>query len=123
MEGILFKANVKKVSTLVDGSLTVSLDTPEMSNEEAAKLLSLRKIQGLVYISPKQKIDGAIMDTIDGTDIEISGGKSPSKRLRDRLFVYWKKYPGIYQDFEMFYQHELDVFGQAFLDKLKEDEQ
>lgn len=123
MEGILFKANVKKVSTLVDGSLTVSLDTPEMSNEEAAKLLSLRKIQGLVYISPKQKIDGAIMDTIDGTDIEISGGKSPSKRLRDRLFVYWKKYPGIYQDFEMFYQHELDAFGQTFLDKLKEDEQ
>lgn len=122
MEGILFKANVKKVSTLVDGSLTVSLDTPEMSNDEAAKLLSLRKVQGLVYISPKQKIDGAIMDTIDGTDIEVSGGKSPSKRLRDRLFVYWKRFPGIYQDFEMFYQHELDVFGQSFLDKLKEDD-
>lgn len=122
MEGILFKANVKKVSTLVDGSLTVSLDTPEMSNDEAAKLLSLRKVQELVYISPKQKIDGAIMDTIDGTDIEVSGGKSPSKRLRDRLFVYWKRFPGIYQDFEMFYQHELDVFGQSFLDKLKEAE-
>lgn len=123
MEGILFKANVKKVSTLVDGSLTVSLETPEMSNEEAAKLLSLRKIQGLVYISPKQKIDGAIMDTIDGQDIEVSGGKSPSKRLRDRLFVYWKQYPGIYQDFEMFYVHELDAFGQTFLDKLRENEQ
>lgn len=122
MEGILFKANVTKVSTLVDGSLTVSLGTPEMSNDEAAKLLSLRKVQGLVYISPKQKIDGAIMDTIDGTDIEVSGGKSPSKRLRDRLFVYWKRFPGIYQDFEMFYQHELDVFGQTFLDKLKEDD-
>lgn len=123
MEGILFKANVKKVSTLVDGSLNVMLETPEMGNEEAAKLLSLRKIQGLVYISPKQKIDGAIMDTIDGTEIEVSGGKSPSKRLRDRLFVYWKAFPGIYQDFEMFYQHELDVFGQTFLDKLRENEQ
>lgn len=123
MEGILFKANVTKVQTLVDGSLTVTLGTPELGNEDAAKLLSLRKIQGLVYISPKKKIDGAIMDTIDGQEIEVREGKSPSKRLRDRLFVYWKQNPGIYQDFEMFYIHELDVFGQTFLDKLKENEQ
>ena len=122
MEGILFQAVVRKVSTLVDGSLTVQLETPELGNEEAAKLLSLRKIQGLVYISPKNKIDGAIMDTVDGQDIEVSGGKSPSKRLRDRLFVYWKQNPGIYQDFEMFYIHELDAFGQTFLAKLKEQE-
>lgn len=118
MEGILFQAFVKKISTLVDGSLTISLETPEMGNEDAAKLLSLRKIQGLIYISPKKKIDGAIMDTIDGQDIEVSGGKSPSKRLRDRLFVFWKNTETGYQDFEMFYVHELDSFGQIFLDKL-----
>lgn len=119
MEGILFKAHVKKVSTLVDGSLTVSLDTPEMSDADAARLLSLRKVQGLVYISPKQKIDGAIMDTIDGQSPEITGGKSPSKRLRDRIFVCWNADHEGYEDFEMYYARQLDLFGQTFLDKLK----
>jgi len=123
MEGLLFPSTVRKVSTLVDGSLTITLETPEMGNEEAAKLLSLRKIQGLVYISPKAKIDGAIMDTIDGTEIKLSGGKSPSKRLRDRLFVYWNSHNEGYDDFELFYARQLDMFGQTFLDKLKESEQ
>lgn len=120
MEGILFQAFVKKVSTLTDGSLTVSLETPELGNDDAAKLLSLRKIQGLVYISPKNKIDGAIMDTLDGQEIEVKGDKSPSKRLKDRLFVYWKADNSGYADFELFYRHELESFGQTFLDKLKE---
>lgn len=122
MEGILFKAIVRKVSTLVDGSLTVMLETPDLGNEEAAKLLSLRKIQGLVYISPKAKIDGAVMDTIDGQLIEVPGSKSPSKRLRDRLFVYWNSNHEGYDDFEMYYARQLDLFGQTFLDKLKEKE-
>ena len=123
MEGILFPSTVRKVSTLVDGSLTITLETPEMGNEEAAKLLSLRKIQGLVYISPKAKIDGAIMDTIDGTEVKLSGGKSPSKRLRDRLFVYWNSNHEGYDDFEMYYARQLDLFGQTFLDKLKDQDQ
>lgn len=117
MEGILFKANVKKVSTLVDGSLTVSLDTPEMSNEEAAKLLSLRKIQGLVYISPKQKIDGAIMDSIDGSDIEPDqAGKSPSQRLRAVLYVAWKQNNEGYKDPELYYRYHVE----RFIDQVKE---
>src|SRR3990167_4450463 len=117
MEGILFKANIKKVTTMVDGSLNITLETPELSNEEAAKLLSLRKIQGLAYISPKKKIDGAIIDTVDAEPTEITGGKSPSKRLRDRLFVYWQHNNHNYDDFNMFYMHELEIFGQSFLDK------
>jgi len=118
MEGILFQATVRKVSTLVDGSLTIQLETPELGNEEAAKLLSLRKIQGLCYISPKNKIDGAIMDTIDSQQPEITGGKTPSKRLRDRIFVYWNQNHEGYDDFEMFYSRQLDLVGQSFLDKL-----
>ena len=118
-EGILFQAIVRKVSTLVDGSLTITLETPELGNEEAAKLLSLRKIQGLCYISPKQKIDGAMMDTIDGQHPEIMGGKTPSKRLRDRMFVYWNQNHEGYDDYEMWYARQLDLFGQTFLDKLK----
>lgn len=119
MEGLLFQVTVRKVSTLVDGSLTITLETPELGNDEAAKLLSLRKIQGLCYISPKAKIDGAIMDTIDGTEADIKGGKSPSKRLRDRIFVAWNSNHDGYEDFEMYYMRQLDLFGQTFLDKLK----
>ena len=118
MEGILFQATVRKVSTLVDGSLTISLETPELGNDEAAKLLSLRKIQGLVYISPKAKIDGAIMDTIDGMNPEITGGKTPSKRLRDIIFVWWKQDPQGYEDFELFYIRQMDVLGQSIKEKL-----
>ena len=118
MEGILFQATVRKVSTLVDGSLTIQLETPELGNEEAAKLLSLRKIQGLCYISPKQKIDGAIMDTIDGQQPEITGGKSPSKRLRDCLFVWWRQDPQGYEDFELFYIRQMDLISQSIKDKL-----
>lgn len=118
MEGILFEANVKKVSTLVDGSLTVCLETPELGNDEAAKLLSLRKIQGLVYISPKKKIDGAIMDTVDGTEVESANVKSQSQRLRSVLYVAWEQRPEGYKDSELYYRYYMEGFINLVKSKL-----
>ncbi len=116
-EGILFKANVRKIQSLMDGSMQVTLETPEMSNEEAAKVLSLRKIQGLVYISPKKKIDGAIIDTIDGSTIELDDkGKTPSQRLRAVLWVAWSQDNGGYEDKELHYRFHME----KFIDQVKE---
>lgn len=118
MEGVIFTTTVRKVSTLVDGSLTITLETPELNNEEAARLLGLRKVQGVAYISPKP-INSAMTDTIDGMTPEITGGKSPSKRLRDVLFVWWRQDQQGYDDFELFYLRQMDLITQGIKEKLK----
>ncbi len=122
MEGTLFPCNVRKVSTLVDGSLTITLETPEMTNEEAAKLLSLRRSTGMAYLSPKT-IETPVMDTIDAMTPEITGGKSLSKRQRDHLYIIWSMNNHGYEDFELFYNFRMNQNLAALKEEIKQYEQ
>jgi len=85
MNGTLIASQVTKISTLVDGSVSIVLSTQELSAGKAAEIFSLRNKICYVYISANQ-ITLPEQKMIDTMEPEMVG-KSPSLRLRNVLFV------------------------------------
>lgn len=106
MQGILLACEVSKISTLVDGSLNIVLNTQELSNGKAAEVLGLRKKPCAVYLSEKA-ISEAEQHNVDKIDVEI-GMKTPSQRLRSLLFLNWQRDPDGYKDSESYYRAKME---------------
>ena len=94
---------VSAVKTLSDKSLRLQLDLPELSPEQMTD----------IFMAFKMCDSG-----IEIKDINVPEDKSPSKRLRDRLFVYYKHIKNSTTGFETWYVETMDSIGQKFLDKI-----
>ncbi|MBU0962769.1 MAG: hypothetical protein KKD48_02595 [Nanoarchaeota archaeon] len=93
---------IHKISTMADGALKIVLITREMASEEMSKLFMYYRQEAIV------KIDEPVFNKED---------KSPSKRLKDRMFVFHKE-KQIKEDFNIWYIQQLDKIGNQYLDKL-----
>ncbi len=95
-----------KIMTMKDGSLKITLSTRELPVDQMVALFSLIN-QEIPEIE---------------TDIDTES-KSPSKRLKDRLWVYYSKInDGSDLGFRSWYETVLDQIGRKYLDKLPENE-
>lgn len=118
IEGILLPVEVSKISSRVDGSVNISLDTPEISAVKAGELFSLRKKQAFCYLKTvtvtanEQKI-------INDLEPELPQGKSPSQRLRSALYVAWKQNPEGYDDANLYYISKMEKFIEHVKSKLE----
>lgn len=93
---------VNKITTLKDGSVKIELVTRELPPQELAELF---------YSVNKEVVSVDIPD-------EIEGNKSPAKRFRDRLFVYYNSTYGKKEGFSVWYGETLDTIGEKYLDKI-----
>jgi hypothetical protein len=120
MEGVLFCCEVGKVGSRVDGSLSVTLDLPELDGAKVGQVFNLRKKVAYVYISSRQ-IDNNEMKVLDSLDPELKG-KTPGQRLRATLYVWHDQNkssdPTIPQDFEAFYRQRMEAFIQGIKHEL-----
>ena len=119
MNGTLFCCEVGKVASRVDGSLTITLDLPELDGAKVGELFSLRKKVAYVYISSRQ-IEGNDKKIVDSLDPELKG-KTPGQRLRAVLWRWHEQNhgadPSIPQEFEAFYRQKME----AFIDGIKQE--
>ena len=125
---VVFEGGIDKVSTLADGSLRVSLGTPELSNETMVNVFCLIKKPGYVLISTntisQDQIDAVEKAT---TNTEFSE-KTPSQRMRGVLYKLWEKtQPKTmngdtgemeYIDFDLFYKRQMNKIIDHFKTKL-----
>lgn len=95
---------IDKVTTMKDHSVKITLVTRELSPEEMVQLFS--------------HINQEVPEIEFDTDVDQ---KTPAKRLRDRLYVYYKEARGSDQNFRRWYEEVLDVFGRKYLDKISKD--
>jgi len=107
---------IEKIQTLADGGNKLSITTAELSPDEMTKLFELRNKEGWLlfkenYIK-KEDIVGLSEVKLDKDEI------SPSKRLRNRMFVWYKETHQDTSNFNSWYINQLDKIGQQFLDKL-----
>lgn len=98
----LSNAVISKIATLADKSVRVWLDLPETNTEELSALIS--NLQNDVH-----EVE---------FELDEEGGKSPSHRLRDRMFVYYKEKFKKTEGFTTWYIEALEKIGQSYLDKL-----
>jgi cysteine synthase len=93
----------------VDGSLSLTLTTPELQANEKVEFMNLQGINCMAIFKPTdyQTTSLKVEKKIDG--------KTPSQRLRAVLYVWWEQH-GKSEDFETFYNYRME----AFIDKIKE---
>lgn len=106
MQGILIPAQIGGIRSLKDGSLSVTLETPEINPAKAGELFQLRNKIAYVYISERQ-IEDNEKKVIDSLDPELKG-KTPGQRLRAVLFRLWQQESEGYPDSESHYRAKME---------------
>lgn len=101
MNGVLLCCEIGSVKSMVDGSVSITLHTPEISGGKVGELFDLRKKVAYVYFSGMQ-IENSNKVIIDGLNPELKG-KSPGQRLRNVFYLLWQQDNEGYKDSETFY--------------------
>lgn len=109
---------VTSISSRVDKSVKISMETRELNSTDAAELFSLRGVEAWAFLSPSEQAEFNIPESTPDPSIQK---KSPSKRFHDRLFVYYMKVlNGKEDEFNYWYERELEKLGQKYLEKITE---
>lgn len=117
MKGNLFPAIIEAVGTRSDRTLKITLGCQEMSPQDGGQLLSLVHQLATVYISPSE-ISSKEISQVDKVEPEFSG-KTPSKRMRDVLFVLFSQAPEGFKTFDEFYKNKMEAMIEHFKSKLE----
>lgn len=102
MKSIQVTTYLTSVRSRKDGSLGLSMDTPELSPQEKVLFMELQNIECEMVLTPKDIKDVAPEVIQSGFD-----NKSPSQRLRDTLFV-WYKQEGSDELFDNWYAKKME---------------
>lgn len=116
MKPIQFSCQIEQVKANKDRTLTVKLETQELAPEDTARIFALMERQiwcALAEVDIKAE-DLDIPESVP----EFKGDKTPSQRLRSRMFVYYKETHGNTEGFKNWYENALEKLGGQYLDKL-----
>jgi len=106
---------------MADKSLRLQVDTQELSKEDKARVFDLHEELGWFMFS---KADITEDDFKDLPEIKVEfNEKTPSQRLRSRLYVYYEKTHINLNDFDSWYIKEMNKIGQHYLDKIDNSEE
>lgn len=72
----------------------------------------------MMYLSPKETISQKEIAQVEAIDAEFEG-KTPSKRLRDVIYVLFTQQPEGYKDFDSFYKFKMNVITEHLKSKLQ----
>jgi len=101
MKSVTVRTNITSVRSRKDGSLGLSLETPELNPKQKVLFMELQNVECETVFTPLDIEDGSVK-------IETSlDNKSPSRRLRDVLFV-WYKQDGSTELFDDWYCHKME---------------
>ena|SRR3990167_5209922 len=109
-----FQAILDSVKINKDRSLTIKLETREMTAEEVGLVSSLANREAWCGLSDLFITRLDVPDEVP----EFKGEKTPSERLRNILFVYWKEVNKGQGDFETFRKGYLEKIISNIKEKL-----
>lgn len=108
---------ITRLATTADKGIRVTIETQEISPDEQSALFALKDEFGWFVFVP-QATKPEEVETPPELPTE-KDEKTPSQRLRSRLFVYYKEKNNTADGFQIWYNNELDRIGNHYLDKLK----
>lgn len=112
MKSIEFEGQINGIRAKVDGSLGLSVSTPELSAEEKVIFMTLQNLNVKFTVEPtEEKFE-------DKATVEKSlDGKSPSERLYNTIYVYYKSLK-VTEDFTSFYRRHMETIIDQYKAKL-----
>jgi hypothetical protein len=119
-DGVLLPVLIQGIRTKVDGSISLTVETQELSPSKVGEVFSLRKKIAMMYLSPKDVVTQKEMDQVNAINADIPGGKTPSKRMHNVLFILWKQDPEGYKDFNLYYLNKMEKFIEELKQNIKD---
>lgn len=116
LEGTLIPVIIGGIRSLKDGSVSMTLETQELSSGKAGELFSLRNKIAYCYISARQ-VETSEMKMVDSLEPELKG-KTPSQRLRAVMYLNWKQDNEGYPDSESYYRSKLENIIETYKSNL-----
>lgn len=108
-------AQIDKITAKNDRTLSVTIGTQEMNSLDSSNLFGLFEKQIWVAFAET----AITKEDLNIPEIQVEKGrKTPSQRLRDRMFVYYKETRKDGKGFDQWYETTLDEYGQKYLSKL-----
>lgn len=104
MKQLQFQVQVKKIQTMADGGMGLSMHTQEMSNEHKATLLDFGEKLAWATITEAPVDSVVVPDKI----VEIDEGKTPSQRQRAILYRLWEHHKKPLKTFEVYYRSQME---------------
>ncbi len=114
MKAIKSHLIIGSISSRKDGSLRLSVETPELSAEEKIAFMELQGINIEALFNPLDTITQQVVEVKEDTDL-----KSKSERLRGVIYLYWKQNVND-GDFTTYYNRAMDRIIDKWKDKLDE---
>lgn len=111
---------ISSVRTLVDGGLSLGVTTQELRPEDAVELFKLKGKSGFMVFKETKIVEEDVVNLPEEVK-GFKGEKSPSQRLRSRMFVYYKEKHGSTKGFNAWYTDSLNEIGDRYLDKINND--
>lgn len=113
MNKITLQVVLGSVRARKDGSLGLTIETPELSPEEKVKVMELQNSTLQAVFIPLDTPD--VPDYVVNKEMET---KTPSQRLRAALYVMHQQ-SNSKDDFEVFYKQKMEKFIDAVKEKLQ----
>lgn len=110
MKAITCDVILSGIRTRNDGSISITLATPELEAEDITAFASLRNKNLAMLLQPLGNEPKELKEIKGEFD-----SKTPSQRLRSVLYVLWKETDGT-GDFEEFYRKRMN----SIIDRIKE---
>lgn len=119
MDFLIIPAQLNRLNTLKDGTISIVFETQELSPNDIGQLYALR--MKLCYVAIKPETFSAKEKEIVGElEAEIQpNGKTPGQRLRNVLYRLWEQNSEGYADFNLFYINRIDKLINQIKDKLQ----
>ena len=117
MDGLLLPAIVSSIRSLKDGSVSLTVETNELSPSKAGELFSFRKKVVMMYLSPKETIPQKEIDQINNLDADVQG-KSQSQRIRAIYYLLHQQDSEGYKTFPEYYQAKTEKIIEHLKSKL-----
>jgi hypothetical protein len=102
VKALTCRVQISGVRAKVDGSLGISLSTPELSADEKAVFMEWMNRDLAMMLQNDTEAVGDVKEVKGEFDT-----KTPSQRLRAVMFVYWKQC-GASGEFETFYLQRME---------------
>ena len=114
MQGVSFQANIMSIRAKVDRSLGLTINTPELSDEEKVAVMRLQNVNVTATFVP-----------LDDPEAELKeikkevGMKTPSQRMRSVLYKLWMQ-EGQQEAFETYYANRIEQLLDVLKRKLED---
>ena len=116
---IIIPAVLTTYKCLKDRSLILTFETGEPTPEQIVNVAMSVQYAGFLAFN-KDAFKTAQLQIIEETKADYEDkSKTPSKRLRDVLFVAWKQIPEGYENYEDYYRLKMELFINHVKSKLE----